>query len=177
MTYMFKDIPVILLPLCRLLDGELNEDTREAEMAVMQLLEATEPVQRKRAADGSWRPPQGSAPGATHAPWQAILRLHTLYSTPSPPPMSLLRHPQASIHAIWCINMPPSCVIIFITSHDCRYCSDIDLHLCVTQACDHTVGCGCSLALGFMLTTARSDIDLCLVGHKALTGVPVWVWR
>ncbi len=87
--------------LCRLLDGELDEDTREAELAIMQLLEATEPAQCKRAADGSWLPPQGSTPGATHAPWQAILRLHTLYSSPSSPPMSLIRHSQASFHALW----------------------------------------------------------------------------
>ena len=35
----------------------------EAELAIMQLLEATEPAQCKRAADGSWLPPQGSTPG------------------------------------------------------------------------------------------------------------------
>ena len=87
-------------------------------MAVMQLLEATEPPQRKRAADGSWRPPQGSTPGAIYLPWEAILRLQSLYSTPSPPPMSLLRHPQASFYALWCIGMPASCAVVSITSHD-----------------------------------------------------------
>ena len=82
--------------LCRFWDGEHDEYTREAEVAVMQLLEATEPAQRKRAADGSWRPPQGSTPGAFDAARQAILRLHTLYSSPTPPPVSLIRHPQVS---------------------------------------------------------------------------------
>ena len=118
MTFTVGDILVILASLCRLLDGELDEDTREAEMAIMQLLEATEPAQRKRAADGSWRLPQGSTQGVTHAPWQAILRLHTIYSSPSPPPMSLIRHPQASFYAPWCINMPASCAVVSITSHD-----------------------------------------------------------
>ena len=105
---------VVSQPLCRLLDGEFDEDTREAETAVMQLLEATEPAQRKRAADGSWRPPQGSTPGAPHAPWQAILRLHTLYSTPSPPPMSLIRHPQASFCALGCIKLPASRAVVVL---------------------------------------------------------------
>lgn len=100
-----------ILSLCRLLDGELDENTREAEVAVMQLLEATEPAQRKRAADGAWRPPQGSAPGTTHAPRQAILRLHTLYSSQSPPPISLLRQPQASSDVLWRIDIPASCAV------------------------------------------------------------------
>ena len=162
--------------LCRLLDDWLDEDTREVQMAVMQLLEATEPAQRKRAADGSLRPPQGSTPGAIHSPWEAILRLHSLYSTPSPPPMSLIRPPQASVHALWCINMPASCAMRFITSHDSWCSSEVDLHVCATQACDRTVGWNCSQALRLMLITETLDIVLCMAGHKVLAGKPVWVW-
>ena len=177
MTHTARDIQVILLFLCRLLDGELDENTREAEMAVMQLLVATEPAQRKRAADGAWRPPQGSIPGATHAPWQAILRLHTLYSAPSPPSMSLIRHPQASFLTLWCIKIPASCAVVPITSHDSRCSSEVDLHVCANQARDITVGCDGSWALCLMLSAARLDFVICTAGHKALAGKPVWVWE
>ena len=79
---------------CRLAEAEDLEPNRAAEAAVLRLLEATDPAQRKRAADGSWRPPTGASSGAGEAPGQAILRMHALYSSPSPPPVSLIRHPQ-----------------------------------------------------------------------------------
>ena len=116
MKWPVRGVLVISSAPCRLLDGEPSEDTRKAEMAVMQLLEATEPAQRKRAADGSWRPSQGSAPFNIHAPREAglrmaLLHLYHLYPSSSPPPMSLIRHPQVELCTIWCINMPMSCTV------------------------------------------------------------------
>lgn len=123
---------------CRLLNGELDDHTRQAEMAVMELLEAKEPAQRKRAADGSWRPPQASAPFNIHAPREAVLpvavlRLDSLYSRLSPPPISLIRHPQVRVCIIWCISMPMSHTLVLSSSHS--WClSRGDLHASVSLA-------------------------------------------
>ena len=83
-------------PACRLTEAEDMEQARGAEAAVLQLLDATDPARRKRAADGSWRPATGTSSGAGEAPGQAILRLNGLYSSSSPPPVSLIRHPQVT---------------------------------------------------------------------------------
>ena len=76
--------------------AENHEQTREAETAVLQLLEATNTAKRKRAADGTWRPQTGSNSGAGDGPGQAILRLSGLYSSSSCPPVLLIRHPQVA---------------------------------------------------------------------------------
>ena len=83
----------------RLAGAERHGQTREAETAVLQLLEATNTTKRKRAADGSWRPQTGSNSAAGDGPGQAILRLSGLYSSSNSPPVLLIRHPQvASSH-------------------------------------------------------------------------------
>ena len=81
---------------CRLIKIEDMEQTREGEAAILQLLDAADPARRKRAADGSWRPQTGTSSAAGEAPSQAILRLDVLYSRSSPPPVSLIRHPQVT---------------------------------------------------------------------------------
>lgn len=84
--------------LCRLLEAHKHPQRVEAEAAALQLLEATDLARRKRAADGSWRPPQGAGPAKSgaDAPDQAVLRLHSLYSSADPPPVLIIRHPQVT---------------------------------------------------------------------------------
>ncbi len=76
--------------------AEGHEQTREAETAILQLLEATNAAKRKRAADGLWRPQTAPNSGSGDGPGQAILRLSGLYSGPNPPPVLLIRHPQVA---------------------------------------------------------------------------------
>ena len=75
--------------MCRLEDPASGEETFQAEAAILQLLEPADSAKQKRAADGSRRPPAG-----VPTPNQAMLRLYDLYSSDSPPPVSLVRQPQ-----------------------------------------------------------------------------------
>ena len=82
--------------MCRLEDSAPGKESIQAEAAILQLLEPADSAKQKRAADGSWRPPAGVPAGALNAPNQAMLRLYDLYSSDSPPPLSLIRHPQVN---------------------------------------------------------------------------------
>lgn len=97
---------------CRLSEADNLERTREAEAAVLQLLDATDPARQKRMADGSWRASAGASSGVGEAPGQAILGLNRLYSSASPPSVSLIRHPQVTFSHTSTTQLQPKQIVL-----------------------------------------------------------------